>query len=112
VIPVRLDDTPLPALLKPFKWLRLEDKRDASTVARQLAGIGSREEFLKAVQTTLEESGLEVGYFEGYGPAVGCPKYGASLSELRGWSDVDERHDDMYASVRCNRCGWNDGGAI
>jgi hypothetical protein len=112
VIPVRLDDAPLPALLRPFKWLRLEDPGETSDVARQLAGIGSREEFLKAVQQTLEESGLEVGYFEGYGPAVGCPKCGAPLSELSGWSEVDEQRDDMYAGVRCGRCGWNDGGEI
>jgi TIR domain len=112
VIPVRLDASPLPSLLRPFKWLRLEDEGQASDVARQLAGIGSPEEFLKAVQQTLEESGLEVGYFEGYGPAVGCPKCGAPLSELSGWSQVDERRDDLYAGVRCGRCGWNDGGEI
>ena len=112
VVPVRLDQETLPALLRPLKWLRLEDEAQASEVARQLAGIGSREEFLKAVQQTLEESGLEVGYFEGYGPAVGCPKCGASLGELSGWSAVDERRDDLYAGVRCDRCGWNDGGEI
>jgi hypothetical protein len=112
VVPVRLDDTPLPALLTPFKWLTLENEDDASDVARQLAGIGSREEFLRAVQQTLEDSGLEVGYFEGYGPAVGCPRCGASLSELSGWSDVDERRDDLYAGVRCNRCRWTAGGEI
>jgi len=112
VVPVRLDQAPLPALLRPLRWLRLEDAAQASEVARQLAGIGSPEEFLKAVQQTLEESGLEVGYFEGYGPAVGCPKCGASLSELSGWSAVDERRDDMYAGVRCDRCGWEGGGEI
>lgn len=112
VVPVRLDHAPLPALLRPFKYLRLEEAAQASDVARQVAGIGSPAEFLKAVQQTLEESALEVGYFEGYGPAVGCPKCGAALSDLSGWSEVDERRDDLYAGVRCDRCGWNDGGEI
>ena len=112
LIAVRLDDTPLPPLLSPLKWLTLEDEGEATEVARQLAGIGSRVEFLRAVQQTLEESGLEIGYFEGYGPAVGCPKCGAPLSELSGWSDVDERRDNLYAGVRCDRCGWTDGGEI
>jgi hypothetical protein len=31
------------------------------------------------------------------------------VEHLRGWSDVDERRDDMYAGVECSKCGFNDG---
>ena len=111
-IPVALDDTPLPPLLSSLKWVGVEDAEGADEAAREIAGIDSDADFLRAVQVTLESARLEVGYFEGYGPAVACSRCGAPLSELEGWSQVDERRDDTYAGVRCKRCGWSDGGEI
>ena len=106
IIPIRLDDTELPLLLQPIKWLRMDDPGAVSKVARVIMGIDSQESFIKAIQQTIDESGLTYEYFHGFGVAVGYPKCGAPASELEQWSETDYERDDEYAVVRCNRCGW------
>ncbi|MFJ2891865.1 toll/interleukin-1 receptor domain-containing protein [Streptomyces sp. NPDC087305] len=111
VIPIILDDTPLPPLLEPIMWVSLADG-DVDRAARELVGVESQAQLLKLMQQTVEESGLEYRYFEGFGVIVGCPRCGAPSSKLEGWSAVDDRRDDMYAGVRCGQCGWEEGGEI
>ncbi|MER5521967.1 toll/interleukin-1 receptor domain-containing protein [Streptomyces sp. NPDC002763] len=111
VIPVLLDETPLPTLLRRIMWVSMTDD-DVDRVARELVGIESQADLVKTMQQTVEESGLEYQYFHGYGVAVGCLKCGAPSSKLEGWSVVDDSRDDLYAGVRCTQCGWNEGGEI
>ncbi|MFD5130950.1 toll/interleukin-1 receptor domain-containing protein [Streptomyces olindensis] len=111
VIPVVLDDTPLPPLLEPIMWVSLVDG-DVDRAARELVGVDSQAELLKTMQRTVEESGLEYRYFHGFGVIVGCPRCGAPSSKLEGWSAVDHARDDMYAGVRCTECEWDEGGEV
>lgn len=107
---LRLDDTELPALLQPLKWLRFYDPpADTRAVAQSIAGLPTAEAYIKAVQQQIDEAGLEFRYFEGYGVAVGCPRCGAPVGELEAWSDIDQVRDDIYAGARCKRCRWEDG---
>jgi hypothetical protein len=111
VIPVLLDDTPLPALLRRIRWVDLRDE-DKSRAVNEIMGLSTDQHRLLAIQQHLDEAGLQVAFFEGYGPVVCCPRCGTGVEHLRGWSDVDERRDDMYAGVKCTRCGFNDGGEV
>ena len=111
VIPTILDDTPLPPLLRPLKWVDLRDGDDSRAV-NEIMGFATDQQRLLAIQAYLDEAGIEVAYFEGYGPVVCCPKCGAGLEYLQGWSQVDERRDDTYAGVRCTQCQFSDGGEI
>lgn len=111
IVPVRLDATPLPSLLRPLKRLDA-DNDDPSPVARAVAGLDSDADMLRAIQQTIDKAGLAFVDFPGYGVLVACPKCGAPASELENWSAVDERRDDTYAGARCRRCGWEDGGEI
>ncbi|MFE5191908.1 toll/interleukin-1 receptor domain-containing protein [Streptomyces sp. NPDC056628] len=111
VIPIVLDDTPLPPLLEPIMWVSLADG-DVDRAARELMGVESQAQLLKLMQQTVEESGLAYRYFEGFGVMVGCPRCGAPSSKLDGWSALDHRRDDTYAGVRCGGCGWEEGGEI
>jgi hypothetical protein len=45
-------------------------------------------------------------------PQVCCPKCGAGVDKLEGWSEVDKRRDDTYAGSRCTECDFNDGAEI
>ncbi|MEV8504665.1 toll/interleukin-1 receptor domain-containing protein [Actinoplanes sp. NPDC051475] len=111
IIPVLLDDTDLPAMLRPIACI--DGRHDGTVaVARRILGIGSDAEYIKAVQEQIEEAGLEYRYFRGYGVALGCPECGLLARDLEPYSQIDRERDDLYAGVRCPRCGWNDGGEI
>jgi hypothetical protein len=75
-------------------------------------GFATDQDRLRAIQQHLDEAGIEVAYFQGYGPVVCCPRCGAGPEKLRGWSDVDEKRDAMYAGFECTACGLIDGGEM
>lgn len=111
VVPVRLDDTPLPALLRRFKWVDLSDG-DTARAVNEIMGFTTDQDRMLAIQETLDEAGLDVSWFEGYGPVVCCPRCGAGIDRLTGWSRVDEQRDDTYAGFRCLDCSFEGGGEI
>jgi DNA-directed RNA polymerase subunit RPC12/RpoP len=111
IVPAVLDDTPLPALLAPLVWLDLRDE-DVPLAVRRLMGFKGDNERLKAIQQTLEESGLEYRDFPGYGVLVACPRCGATVNNLEQWNATDFDRDDDYAGARCRTCGWEDGGEV
>jgi hypothetical protein len=111
VIPVILDDTALPPLLTRIRWVDLQDG-DETRAVNEIMGFANDQDRLRAIQEHLDEAGIEVAYFHGYGPLVCCPKCGAGVDHLEGWSQVDERRDDTYAGFKCTACGFSDGGEI
>jgi hypothetical protein len=111
VVPVPLDETPLPALLRRLRHVKLHDENMARAV-NEIMGFANDQDRLLAIQGTLDEAGIEVAYFDGYGPVVCCPKCGAGLDQLEPWSDIDEVRDDTYAGFKCKSCGLTDGTEI
>nr|BFD94124.1 hypothetical protein KitaXyl93_54840 [Kitasatospora sp. Xyl93] len=111
IIPLRLDDAELPALLRPLLWVSLAEGESEQAV-RRILGINTQAELLKRMQQTIEESGLEYRYFHGYGVVVGCPNCGVPSFELEQTYGVDHFRDDQYAGVRCPNCGWLEGGEV
>lgn len=109
VIPVLLDDTPLPPLLAPIKSVVMDDPAE---VVRSVMGFASERERLKAIQDVLDSLAIEVRYFYGYGAMVACPRCGAGVDALEQWGATDYERDDQYAGARCTECGWNDGGEV
>ncbi|MFJ8399192.1 toll/interleukin-1 receptor domain-containing protein [Streptomyces microflavus] len=113
LIPVRLDQTPLPPLLQPLMWVSLADG-DVDRATRELVGAKSSADFNRMMRDAIRESRIEFRYFPGYGALVGCPTCGAPSSELEGWEAEQEfRHASVsYAGVRCIHCGWEEGGHV
>lgn len=111
VIPVRLDDADLPALLRHVRDVDAVDMSPRE-VAMSVLGMTTDRAWLKAVQETLEEADIEVAYFPGYGPIVGCPRCGAGLETIEGWHQTDWKRDDEYAGARCRECRWEGGGEL
>ncbi len=110
IIPVILDATPLPPLLSRLRYVDIGD--GVASAMDEIMGFATERARVMAVQGALDEAGIEVEYFPGYGPAVGCPMCGAGLRSLRGWSQMDPVRDDEYAGVRCEECGWSGGGEM
>ncbi|SEE65527.1 Predicted nucleic-acid-binding protein, contains Zn-ribbon domain [Streptomyces sp. 2231.1] len=109
VIPMRLDDAPLPPLLRPLMYVSLEDGADVDAAVRRILGIDSQAELLKAMQQTLWDAGIQSRDFRGMGVMVACPKCGATPEALDGRVEIDHERDDLYMIVTCKQCGWSDG---
>jgi TIR domain-containing protein len=112
LIPIRLDEAPLPALLKPRRYLRLADSGETQEVVKQILNLDTDQDLIRAIQTTINESGLEFREFLGYGVLVGCPRCGADVNELEAWQATDYQRDDTYAGAECRKCGWQGGGEL
>jgi predicted RNA-binding Zn-ribbon protein involved in translation (DUF1610 family) len=78
----------------------------------EIMGFATDQDRLLAIQETLDAAGIEIRWFEGYGPVVCCPRCGAPIHRLKGWSAVDHVRDDFYAGFECEDCGFNDGGEV
>jgi DNA-directed RNA polymerase subunit RPC12/RpoP len=111
LVPVRLDQTHLPTLLRSVRYVNGNDENHLR-VARELLGIESDAAFRMAVQDFISEAGLEFREFGGVGVLVACPRCGAKLNKLEGWQATDYERDDQYVGVRCTACGWEDGSEI
>lgn len=72
VIPLRLDDTPLPELLRRLSGRSLRDD-NVTRAVNEIMGFANDQDRLRAIQGTLEEARIDVRYFEGYGLVVCCP---------------------------------------
>jgi hypothetical protein len=107
---VRLDDTDVPELVRDLKWIEGRNG-DADFVANEVMGMRGNDR-LKAMQQTLDELGIAMNYFPGYGVLMACPRCGATVDKLTGWSQIDDERDDTYAGARCTVCDWHDGGEI
>jgi hypothetical protein len=108
LIPVLLDKTPLPVLLAPIRYIDGTDG-DHLRVTRELLGIESEAAFRLAVQSFIEEAGLDFREFWGVGVLVACPRCGATPDNIEGWEAMDHQRGDRYVGARCKVCGWSDG---
>jgi hypothetical protein len=111
IVPLRLDGTPLPPLIRPLKDVDLSSG-DLARAVDEIMGFANDKARLLAIQATLDEASIEVRYFDGYGPVVCCPGCGAGVDRLLGYSEIDQERDDTYAGFRCQDCGFADGGEI
>lgn len=111
LVPVRLDNAPLPALLSDLQYV---DAAGAShqRVAQKLLDIDSDRAYRRALQQFLMEAELDFREFWGVGVMVACPNCGASADKLQGWECIDEQRDDIYRGAKCMECGWNDGSEV
>ncbi|MBO3664070.1 toll/interleukin-1 receptor domain-containing protein [Microbacterium stercoris] len=107
---VRLDQTEVPELVRDMKWIDGRDM-DPDFVASAVMGMKGNERLI-AMQNALDELGIQMQYFPGYGILLACPRCGATVDKLTGWHESDFRRDDEYAGARCTICGWHDGGEV
>lgn len=108
LVPVVLDQTPLPPILAALRSIDGTDGK-YTRVARELLGIESEAEFRMAVQAFIDEAGLDFREFWGVGVLVACRRCGATADNLEGWQQIDHRNDRSYVGAHCKICGWSEG---
>lgn len=112
VIPVRLDQTNLPPLLRPVKRLDYPNLHDIQAVVREVMGFATERDRIRAIQSVIESAQINVDFYHGYGPIAGCPQCGAGLEAIECWNQIGRKRGDQYAGACCRQCGWNDGGEV
>ena len=110
VVPVMLDDTPLPALVADSLGFRVNEPRGMLEVASKLAGNSTPKELARRLQDRFFEMLDKLG--EGVGPHEYrfCPMCGST--RLEGWQATDDANDRMYAGIRCKDCRWEEGDEV
>ena len=110
VVPVLLDNTPLPVLLADSLGLRLSTPKDVLQVAAKLGGNATPMELGRRLQERFFEVLNEIG--GGVDPMQYrfCPMCGSP--KLEGWQQTDYARDDNYAGICCKKCGWDTGGEV
>lgn len=103
ILVVRLDDAPLPTLLKSKKWI--DARVDKNSVAREVLGLTSSSKLLKAIQSTLDTWEIEIRSIPGLGPLAGCSNCGAGLDSIRVTTAIDYERDEEYIDASCTQCG-------
>lgn len=109
VIPIRLDEEPLPPLLAHILYVDARDERTAAEVAAQILGLDTDRKVRAAMQRTILESGFDFKEFWGVGSLMCCPRCGADKEKIQGWQSWDDDNDRQYVGAKCNECGWDDG---
>ena len=84
IIPVLLDETALPAMLTPLRFIRLDDKTAMSRATMEILGLQAQRDLIKALQAGLNSLELEHTEFWGVGVLFGCPSCGAGLDAIKG----------------------------
>ena len=108
IVPIMLDDTPLPPFVRDFKGAQLRQATDIPEVAAGIGGKIPARELARRLQGSLIE--ITGGGSPAVDPYIVCPKCGAEKL-TRGRSDDFER-GDTYEWVRCSECDWLESGEV
>lgn len=116
VVPIRLDSTPLPPLLRDFRYVRYSggSQADLRCLITEILGKAPGERFLKSVVKKYHELISDPGKAETLGLRA-CPRCGSQDLEPYEDAEVDIDYNDgeatpfatMIPSVRCRECGWS-----
>ena len=105
IIPILLDDTPLPPLLADIRGIVFDAGSEAVRweLVRAIAGRRPSDSFVRAVVRKYKELTRDETQPLG---VKACPECGGI--DLHSYSQIDYDHDEMYYFIDCRDCGWSD----
>jgi TIR domain len=107
VIPIILDDSPLPQLLVDLRYIRYlgGSEKDRIKIIESITGHKPSSDFIRAVVKKYNE---EIYDFKANVPLPynACPSCGSK--HLNYSEAIDSKRDDMYYFIECQECGWSD----
>jgi hypothetical protein len=102
VIPIFIDDTPLPALVADYRGFQLRTLTDLTSIAREIAGHGDEADVARHLQERLLE--LALAEFPADDPITArfCPQ--CASPQLAARIIDDTTFDDHYYQITCGAC--------
>lgn len=106
IIPVILDDTPLPSLVADYSGFSLKEGISLDEVVLKIVGIRPDREIARILQRQLLD--LTEGKMTSIDPLpyLVCPRCGSTALKRQDW--IDYQRDDTYMLIKCAECGWQD----
>ncbi|MBC8275716.1 MAG: toll/interleukin-1 receptor domain-containing protein [Chloroflexi bacterium] len=103
IIPVFLDDTLLPPLLQPLKYIRYHggNEEDRTNIIESISGHKPSQDFIRAVVQKYNEV-IYNPDLPGPFPFEACPSCGSK--NLKGSGAMIR--DDQWYIIQCEECGW------
>ena len=109
IVPIIIDDTPIPPLLSDVRYIDFRGNQDVKHVVTQLLNLKSEDELRLRVSNTLEELGLLPVQFHTEA-LICCGGCGASPEHLNSTEEYTSH--GHYLNIKCAKCGWCSGGEI
>lgn len=105
VVPIVLDDTPLPPLIADLKYIPYHGgtEPDRAELIRAITGEAPSRNLIKAIVKKYHEVIRDPDAKDPFG-MVACPRCGSG--RLGGSSLTDFVRDDVYYVLQCEKCGW------
>ena len=108
IIPLRVDETPLPSLLSDIRHIRYAggNEQDRREIVKAVLGTQPSSNLIKAVVREYNELVFKEDY-EGEDPLghiKACPRCGST--NLKRSMATDYKHDEIYFFLTCKDCGW------
>jgi hypothetical protein len=104
IIPVMIDNTPLPSLIADYKGFRLDTATRLEAVAAEITGRPADVEIARRLQNRLLELTENHASPGDPLPYIICPRCGSD--ELERSQPIDYEHDEAYYVIECRKCNW------
>ena len=107
VIPILIDETPLPSLIADIKYIRYEggSEEDRKNIVMSISGKAPSQDFIRAIVKKYHEVIYDMDSKDPFGLKA-CPSCGST--KLKGGSHFDHNRDEEYVSLQCQECNWSD----
>ncbi|MGH3452496.1 MAG: toll/interleukin-1 receptor domain-containing protein [Haloechinothrix sp.] len=106
LVPLMLDDTPLPVLVADYKGFELTPDTSLDEIAHQIAGKPADIEIAQVLQSRLRHLTLKNVSEHDPLPYLVCPSCGSA--NLQRGTASDPSGDEHYYMIDCPDCGWGD----
>lgn len=107
VIPIVLDDTPLPELLADIRYIKYKGgiEQDRSEIISAIVGRQPTTNYIRAVVKKFNEVIFDNNSDEVL-PFTACPNCGSDRLKRECYTDYQK--DENYYIIRCLECDWGD----
>lgn len=107
IIPIVLDDTPLPSILEDISYIRFSDDIEEARekIVSAITGHSPSQNYIKAVVKEYNQVIIDNESNEPF-RIKACPNCG-SVNIIKS-EIIDERHDEVYYVAKCKDCSWSD----
>ena len=106
IVPVMIDDTPLPTLVADYKGFSARTNGALGKVAAQICGTPSEAKIVRRLKKRLDEMTYDKDAPGDPLPFKRCPDCGEDAFDRK--TATDHEHDEVYYIISCTKCGWSE----